>query len=105
MDFTPVLSSMVFVAQLRSSLDQIPSTPEAIVHAARSCLRTILMTALVASVGFFPRALSDGTGAEVQRLLATVVIGGVISNMMMTLFILPVLYAVFLRPRAEAAPA
>ena len=56
------------------------------------CLRTILMTALVASVGFIPMATSDGSGAEVQRPLATVVIGGVISSMVFTLFVLPILF-------------
>jgi cobalt-zinc-cadmium resistance protein CzcA len=57
-----------------------------------SCLRTILMTALVASVGFIPMASSEGSGAEVQRPLATVVIGGVISSMLFTLFVLPILF-------------
>ncbi len=56
------------------------------------CLRTILMTALVASVGFIPMASSEGSGAEVQRPLATVVIGGVISSMLFTLFVLPILF-------------
>lgn len=57
-----------------------------------NCLRTILMTALVASVGFIPMATSEGSGAEVQRPLATVVIGGVISSMFFTLFVLPILF-------------
>src|SRR4029079_15719829 len=56
-----------------------------------NCLRTILMTALVASVGFIPMATREGSGAEVQRPLATVVIGGVISSMLFTLFVLPIL--------------
>jgi cobalt-zinc-cadmium resistance protein CzcA len=66
---------------------------DAIEKAAQTCLRTIMMTALVASVGFIPMAFSSGTGAEVQRPLATVVIGGVISSMLMTLFVLPVFYS------------
>ena len=55
-------------------------------------LRPVLMTALVASLGFVPMALSTGMGAEVQRPLATVVIGGVISSTLLTLLVLPVLY-------------
>ena len=55
-------------------------------------LRPVLMTALVASLGFVPMALNTGTGAEVQRPLATVVIGGIISSTLLTLFILPALY-------------
>lgn len=58
-------------------------------------LRPILMTTLVASLGFVPMAFSDGMGAEVQRPLATVVIGGVISAMVMSLLVLRVLYVVF----------
>ena len=55
-------------------------------------LRPVLMTALVASLGFVPMALNTGTGAEVQRPLATVVIGGIISSTLLTLFVLPILY-------------
>jgi cobalt-zinc-cadmium resistance protein CzcA len=55
-------------------------------------LRPVLMTALVASLGFVPMALAHGTGAEVQRPLATVVIGGIISSTLLTLLVLPVLY-------------
>jgi len=59
--------------------------------------RTIIMTALVASLGFIPMAISEGTGAEVQRPLATVVIGGVITSTLFTLFVLPALYRIVLR--------
>ena len=55
-------------------------------------LRPVLMTAFVASLGFIPMALNMGTGAEVQRPLATVVIGGIISSTLLTLLVLPVLY-------------
>ena len=55
------------------------------------------MTALVASLGFVPMALNTGTGAEVQRPLATVVIGGIISSTLLTLFVLPVLYSLWHR--------
>ena len=67
----------------------------AIEEAALTRLRPVLMTALVASLGFVPMALSTGMGAEVQRPLATVVIGGVISSTLLTLLVLPVLYHFF----------
>jgi cobalt-zinc-cadmium resistance protein CzcA len=62
-------------------------------------MRPVLMTALVASLGFVPMALSTSSGAEVQRPLATVVIGGLVTSTFLTLFILPVLYSFFRRPR------
>ena len=71
--------------------------------AAMTRLRTVMMTALVASVGFAPMALSTGMGAEVQRPLATVVIGGVISSTLMTLFVMPALYRLLVRDDPAAA--
>ncbi len=88
-----VLNSMVVVSALKSRLAEGLPMQEAIEKAVVSCLRTVLMTALVASVGFIPMATSVGTGAEVQRPLATVVIGGVISSTLMSLLVLPVLYS------------
>ena len=64
----------------------------AIIDGALTRLRPVLMTALVASLGFVPMALNIGTGAEVQRPLATVVIGGIFSSTILTLLVLPVLY-------------
>ncbi len=90
-----VLSSMVLVSAIRRRLMERASMSDAIKTAAVDSLRTIVMTALVASVGFVPMATSLGVGAEVQRPLATVVIGGVMMSMLMTLFVLPVLYASF----------
>jgi heavy metal efflux system protein len=65
---------------------------EAVPAAAERRLRPVLMTALVASLGFVPMALNTGIGAEVQRPLATVVIGGVVSSTILTLFVLPAIY-------------
>ena len=62
---------------------------------ARLPLRPVVITALVASLGFVPMAIATGTGAEVQKPLATVVIGGLISTTMLTLLVLPALYAFF----------
>jgi len=88
-----VLNSLVLVEFIRDLLHEKLERVEAIRTAAVTRLRPVLMTALVASVGFVPMALSQGAGAEVQRPLATVVIGGVISSTIMTLLVLPALYA------------
>jgi heavy metal efflux system protein len=68
-------------------------------------LRPVLMTAFVASLGFVPMALSTGSGAEVQRPLATVVIGGIVSSTFLTLLVLPVLYEWIERKRPVLAMA
>jgi cobalt-zinc-cadmium resistance protein CzcA len=89
-----VLNSMVLVTFIRHLSDQgLPL--RAVKDAALTRLRPVLMTALVASLGFVPMATSTGVGAEVQRPLATVVIGGVISSTLLTLIVLPVLYDLF----------
>ncbi|HWG44834.1 MAG TPA: CusA/CzcA family heavy metal efflux RND transporter [Gemmataceae bacterium] len=90
-----VLNSMVLVTFIRQLRDQGVPPDRAIEEAALTRLRPVLMTALVASLGFVPMALSNGVGAEVQRPLATVVIGGVISSTLLTLLVLPVLYHFF----------
>ncbi|MBS0260706.1 MAG: efflux RND transporter permease subunit [Planctomycetes bacterium] len=87
-----VLNSMVLVSAFRDRLAEGLAARQAIEGSSLTCLRTILMTATIASVGFVPMAFSEGMGAEVQRPLATVVIGGVISSTLMTLVLLPVLY-------------
>jgi cobalt-zinc-cadmium resistance protein CzcA len=87
-----VLNSMVLVTFIRHLLDRGVSLDRAVEEAALTRLRPVLMTALVASLGFLPMALSTGVGAEVQRPLATVVIGGVLSSTLLTLLVLPVLY-------------
>ncbi len=89
-----VLGDMVLVSRVRQLLDEGKPLDEAIREAAISRLRPVLMTAAVAAIGFLPMALNTGVGAEVQRPLATVVIGGVISSTLLTLVVLPVLYAV-----------
>ena len=88
-----VLNSMILVSALRPRLNEGDAALEVIPEVATHCLRTVMMTALVASVGFIPMASSLGAGAEVQRPLATVVIGGVVSSAAMTLMLLPVLYS------------
>lgn len=88
-----VLNGLVMIAFIRDLWREQGDLMKAIVEGALIRLRPVLMTALVASLGFVPMALNTGTGAEVQRPLATVVIGGIISSTLLTLFVLPVLYA------------
>ncbi|MEK7731089.1 MAG: efflux RND transporter permease subunit, partial [Planctomycetota bacterium] len=90
-----VLGDMVLVSYVRQLLARGLALREAIENAAMTRLRPVLMTALVASLGFLPMALSRGVGAEVQRPLATVVVGGVISSTLLTLLVLPAIYLVF----------
>jgi cobalt-zinc-cadmium resistance protein CzcA len=83
---------LTYINRLRG--DGFP-VEEAAIEGATGRLRPVLMTALVASLGFIPMAIATGMGAEVQRPLATVVIGGIISSTLLTLFILPILYRIF----------
>lgn len=87
-----VLNGLVMIAFIRSLREQGHSLHNAINEGALTRLRPVLMTALVASLGFIPMALATGTGAEVQRPLATVVIGGILSSTALTLLVLPALY-------------
>lgn len=87
-----VLADMVLVSTTRRHLDDGVPVREAVERAAIERLRPVLMTGLVAALGFVPMALNTGIGAEVQRPLATVVIGGLFSSTLLTLVVLPVLY-------------
>ncbi len=90
-----VLDDMILVSYIRQLRHQGLPLDEAVTQAAITRLRPVLMTTLVASLGFLPMAFSEGMGAEVQRPLATVVIGGVIGAMIMSLLVLRVLYLLF----------
>jgi cobalt-zinc-cadmium resistance protein CzcA len=101
-----VLDDMILVSYIRQLRARGVPLDEAVTQAAITRLRPVLMTTLVASLGFLPMAFSDGMGAEVQRPLATVVIGGVIGAMVMSLLVLRVLYLLFNGPitgRSEEA--
>ena len=87
-----VLNGLVMVAFIRDLWHEKGDLLLAVTEGALTRLRPVLMTALVASLGFVPMALNTGTGAEVQRPLATVVIGGILSSTLLTLLVLPVLY-------------
>lgn len=90
-----VLDDMLLVTTIRKFRSAGMALEQAVEQAAMTRLRPVLMTTLVAAVGFLPMALNTGIGAEVQRPLATVVVGGVISAMIMSLLVLRVLYSVF----------
>ena len=86
-----VLNGLVMVSRINQLKDEGASAENAVMEGALSRLRPVLMTALVAALGFVPMAIASGTGAEVQRPLATVVIGGLITATVLTLFVLPAL--------------
>ncbi|HWW06970.1 CusA/CzcA family heavy metal efflux RND transporter [Collimonas sp.] len=98
-----VLNGLVMIAFIRSLREEGRSLDVAIREGALTRLRPVLMTALVASLGFVPMAIATGTGAEVQRPLATVVIGGILSSTILTLLVLPILYQLFHRRDDEGA--
>lgn len=87
-----VLNGLVMIAYIRTLREEGMALDSAIRQGALTRLRPVLMTALVASLGFIPMALATGTGAEVQKPLATVVIGGILSSTLLTLLVLPLLY-------------
>ncbi len=99
-----VLNGLVMLSFIRGLRDEGKPLDEAVREGALTRLRPVLMTALVASLGFVPMAIATGTGAQVQRPLATVVIGGILSSTVLTLLVLPVLYRLFHR-RDERARA
>lgn len=99
-----VLNGLVIIAFIERLRGERRPIAEAVHEGALTRLRPVLMTALVASLGFVPMALATGAGAEVQRPLATVVIGGIISSTVLTLLVLPALYVLFRRDAAGETP-
>ncbi|HEY0060645.1 MAG TPA: CusA/CzcA family heavy metal efflux RND transporter [Telluria sp.] len=95
-----VLNGLVMISFIRSLREQGMELDQAVREGALARLRPVLMTALVASLGFVPMAIATGTGAEVQRPLATVVIGGVLSSTALTLLLLPLMYLLAHRRKA-----
>jgi len=90
-----VLNGLVLVSAIKRQVTEGTALEAAVRESAVSRLRPVLMTALVASFGFIPMAVSTGVGAEVQRPLATVVVGGIITSTALTLVVLPALYKIF----------
>jgi len=97
-----VLNGLVMLSHIRKLIEDGVSTQAAINQGALTRFRPVIMTALVASLGFVPMALATGTGAEVQKPLATVVIGGLLSATLLTLLVLPALYSYFSPIRSQA---
>lgn len=100
-----VLNGLVMIAFIRGLRDAGMPLEQALREGALARLRPVLMTALVAALGFVPMAFNVGAGAEVQRPLATVVIGGIVSSTLLTLLVLPVLYRWLHRERAPRTSA
>jgi heavy metal efflux system protein len=100
-----VLNGVVMVSSINRLREEGRSIADAVAEGAETRLRPVLMTALVAALGFVPMALAGSAGAEVQRPLATVVIGGVITSTILTLLLLPTLYQWFERERAAYEPS
>jgi cobalt-zinc-cadmium resistance protein CzcA len=101
-----MLNGVVLVSSINQARESGQTTYDAVLAGARRRLRPVLMTACVASFGFFPMAFSSSTGSEVQRPLATVVIGGLITSTLLTLLLLPVLYEwIFEKERVATEPS
>lgn len=98
-----VLNGLVLLTTVKLAREAGANPAEAAATGAQDRLRPVLMTALVASIGFIPVAVSTGTGAEVQRPLATGVIGGLITSTLLTLLVLPTLYSWVESPRRRTA--
>lgn len=98
-----VLGDIVLVSRIKDFEEQGVPLLDAVREAAQTRMRPVLMTSLVAALGFLPMALNTGVGAEVQRPLATVVVGGMLTSTVATLFVLPVLYTAFAGRREEDA--
>ena len=97
-----VLNGVVMVSYINQLRDEGMALEEAVIHGAKLRLRPVLMTALVASLGLVPLLLSSGVGSEVQRPLATVVVGGLLTSTVLTLFVLPTLYGWFEQQKERA---
>jgi len=97
-----VLNGVVMVNAINQNLVAGEPMSDAIYEGALSRLRPVLMTAAIAALGLIPMLLSSGVGSEVQRPLATVVVGGLISSTLLTLFVLPSLYQQFSRGVSSA---
>jgi cobalt-zinc-cadmium resistance protein CzcA len=99
-----VLNGVVMVSAINRLREEGRSVADAVREGADTRLRPVLMTALVASLGFIPMAIATSAGAEVQRPLATVVIGGLITSTLLTLLLLPTLYGWFERDEEKDEP-
>jgi cobalt-zinc-cadmium resistance protein CzcA len=100
-----VLNGVVLISYINRLVDKGHPVEQAVAEGVKARFRPVIMTALVAALGFLPMSLSSGSGAEVQRPLATVVIGGLVSSTLLTLLVLPVIYCLVCRRPASSAAA
>jgi cobalt-zinc-cadmium resistance protein CzcA len=100
-----ILNGLVLVTFIKQRIDAGASVEEAVREGCMVRLRPVLMTALVAAAGFIPMAVNIGVGGEVQRPLATVVIGGIVTNTLLTLVVLPTLFTTFRRRERREVPS
>ena len=100
-----VLNGQILVSAIRAFLDQGRELRSAVTEAAKQRLRPVLATAITDAAGFLPMAVSTGVGAEVQRPLATVVVAGVLTSTLLTLFVLPILYPLIMKGAARGSRA
>lgn len=100
-----VLNGQILVSAVRTFLDQGSELRAAVAEAARQRLRPVLATAITDAAGFLPMAISTGVGAEVQRPLATVVVAGVLTSTLLTLWVLPILYLLVMKKAASGVSA
>ena len=98
-----VLNGVVMVNAINQNIEAGEAMQDAVYQGALSRLRPVLMTAAIAALGLIPMLLSHGVGSEAQRPLATVVVGGLASSTLLTLFVLPVLYKLFSRDVQQAS--
>ena len=98
-----VLNGLVLISAIRKRMEDGLDANAAVIEGAMERVRPVLMTALVASLGFLPMAIGTGTGAEVQKPLATVVIGGLVTATVLTLFVLPAVCGMVLRRRKASS--
>lgn len=96
-----VLNGVVMASEIKRRVEQDEPFDQALVEGSVAVLRALLLTATVAAIGFLPMAISDSAGSEVQRPLASVVIGGMVTSTVLGLFVLPGLLRIFARPRSE----
>jgi heavy metal efflux system protein len=97
-----VLNGLVLISYVNKLIDSGAAPEQAVRDAVKARFRPVIMTALVAALGFLPMSISNGSGAEVQRPLATVVIGGLVSSTLLTLLVLPVVYCLLSRKKKPA---
>ena len=100
-----MLNGQILITAIRDTLNTGQQSKDAIIAASKTRLQPVLATAITDIAGFIPMAIATGVGSEIQRPLATVVIGGMITSTILTLFVLPVIASVFMKRSPQDADA